>query len=665
MMNNSNVNINFNKKNTTKKTTNVKKVEKVNRTEKINTPDTQLNVEKVVKPKKTIKTSTSDRTLKVEKQLKVEKVSKVKRNEHPVRIWSLLWLEQVWQCVFIEYKDDIIIVDAWMEFSASETMWADYLIPDITYLKKNKHKIRWVVLTHWHLDHIWALRHILPDLDYPMMYTTPLTLWIIKKTFDDPRDVQKIKAHIVNPDTDIIKLWCFDIEFVAVNHNIPETLALAIHTPKGLIFNSADFKIDYTPAIDKPADLWKIARIWLEWVKLYIWDSLWSERKGWAISEKVIWENLENIIKTAPSRIVIATFASNIGRIIQIIQNAVKYDKVVFLNGRSMINNVEICQQLWYLDVPRWCVRKLSSDVDNMPADRVVILSTWAQWEEFSWLARIARWEHTSFKLRKWDTVLMSSSTIPWNEDDVSRMLNDLVVKEINLITNSDLDIHASWHWYQEDHKLMLNLIKPEFFLPFYTEARLRYTHKKLAVEMWMPENNVLMPIHNWSIIEMYDDEVVVSDEKLKLDTVMIDGKWIWHLSWEYVMKARKIMSENWIVSLIFKIDSASKELVWNIQIESRWFVYSSEVKKIHTNIVEFTKKRYYELLKRKFQTRDILKTIKDDLWNYLQKILWRSPMVMPMFVYINRDSLWWVKDDTPQEESLIWMTLEEQWWEY
>lgn len=593
---------------------------------------------------------------------KTNKLAKSNRKEEPVRIWNLLWLEQVWQCVFIEYKDDIIIVDAGMEFSATETMWADYLIPDISYLKKNKHKIKWIVLTHWHLDHIWALKHILPELDFPKVYTTPLTLWIIKKTFADPKDVPKIKHQIINPESDIIKLWCFSIEFVGVNHNIPETLALAIHTPKWLIFNSADFKIDYTPAIDKPADLWKIARIWLEWVRLYVWDSLGAERKWWALSEKVIWQNLEEIIKTVPSRLIIATFASNVWRIIQIIENAIKYDKVVFLEWRSMLNNVEICQKLWYLDVPRWCVRKLSSDVENMPPERVVILSTWAQWEEFSGLARISRWEHANFRLREQDTVLVSASTIPWNEADVSKMLNDLVVRKINLITNDDLDIHASWHGYQEDHKLMINLIKPEYFLPFYTDARMRYAHKNLAMDMWIPEENILMPVENWAIIEMYDDELVLSDEKLKLDTVMVDGKWIGHLSGEYVMKARKIMSENWVVNLIFKIDSKTRELVWNIQIESRWFVYSSEVKKVHTNIIEFVKKRYNELSKKNSNTKEVLKVIKEELWDYVVKILWRIPMIIPMFVYINRDSSWNVKDDTWKEDSLVWLTLEEQW---
>ncbi|USN55682.1 MAG: ribonuclease J [Candidatus Peribacteria bacterium] len=196
-----------------------------------------------------------------------------------MRIGSLLGLEQVGQCVFIEYEDDLIVVDAGMEFSANETLGADYIVPDIRYIKQNKRKLKGIVLSHGHLDHIGGLRDMLPELDYPTIYTTPLTLGIVKKLFDNKADVDKIKYKIIDPDIDILKLGCFTIEFVRVNHNIPETNAMAIHTPKGLIFNSSDFKFDHTPAIDKPADIAKIARIGLEGVKLYIGDSLGSQKK--------------------------------------------------------------------------------------------------------------------------------------------------------------------------------------------------------------------------------------------------------------------------------------------------------------------------------------------------------------------------------------------------
>jgi ribonuclease J len=203
------------------------------------------------------------------------------------------------------------------------------------------------------LDHIGGLRDILPELDFPIIYTTPLSLGIIKKLFDDKNDVAKIKAKIVDPDTDIIKLGCFTIEFIRVNHNIPETMAQAIYTPKGVIFNSSDFKFDHTPAIDRPADLAKIARIGTEGVKLYIGDSLGCQKQGRAISEKEVGHTIERIIKDTDTRIIVATFASNVGRIIQLINGAIKYNRVVFLSGRSMINNVEICQQLGYINVPK------------------------------------------------------------------------------------------------------------------------------------------------------------------------------------------------------------------------------------------------------------------------------------------------------------------------
>ena len=271
-------------------------------------------------------------------------------------------LEEVGQCIFIEYEDDMIIVDAGMEFSADETLWADYIIPDIRYVKQNIKKLRWIVLSHGHLDHVWALRDLLPELWFPTIYTTPLTLGIIKKTFDNKADMEKIRYKIVDPDVDLLKLGAFTIEFVHVNHNIPETMAMAIQTPKGIIFNSSDFKIDHTPAIGEPADLAKISRIGQEGVKLYIWDSLWSQKKWPTKSERTIGKTLDTIIAKATGRIVVATFASNVWRVIQLINSSIKNDRVVYLSGRSMINNVEICQELWYINVPKGHVRKINNE---------------------------------------------------------------------------------------------------------------------------------------------------------------------------------------------------------------------------------------------------------------------------------------------------------------
>ena len=586
----------------------------------------------------------------------------VKKDEIPVKVFWLGWLEEIWiNMTVIEYKDDIIIVDAWLEFASFDMHGVDYIIPDISYLLPKKKNIKWILITHGHLDHIWAIKHIISELDYPIVYTTPLALGLIKRSLND-KDQKTLKYKIIDPDIDIIKLGEFLIEPFRVNHSIPESMWYAIHTPKWNIVHSWDFKIDFVPAIDKPADLWKISRIWQEWVKLYLWEST-NARTPWHTpSEKLIWENLEHVItKHSTQRIIISTFASNIWRIIQIIESAVKHNRVIFLAGRSMVWNVQLCQELGYINVPKDMIRMVSGEIDNMPDERVMILCTGSQWEEFSALVRMATNTYKDFMIRPWDCILLSSHTIPWNEKAVWTLMNNLIDMWIDLVDEPTLALHTSGHSCQEDMKEMMALLKPEYFCPIHWEALMRHAHKKIALDMRIPEEKILLP-KNGQIVELYDECVLLSDKKIKLDTVTIDGKWQWHLSWEYVTKARGIMWQDWVVSLIFKIDTKTKELVWNLQIESRGFVYSSEVKSIHTQIVEFARAKYNENLKKKMDIKENLRTIKDLLEAEIEKIIWRVPMIIPMYVYINREALTTTEKPNDDEE-IIWMTLEEQGW--
>lgn len=304
-----------------------------------------------------------------------------------------------------------------------------------------------------------------------------------------------------------------------------------------------------------------------------------------------------------------------------------------------MINYSDVARELGYINTPKDFLRKYDlNTTDSMTDDKTVILCTWGQGEEFSFLARASRGENPQFKFRKNDSVLISSNAIPGNETQMSLMLNKLLTEGINLITNNDMDIHTSGHGHEEDHKLMLGLVKPDFFLPFYMPAKERYAHRKLALEMGHDSAKILMPEGNGVIIEMYKDIVIQSDKRLKLDTIIVDGKGIGGLQGEYVSKARKIMSESGMLTFILKVDVKTRQIVGNVQIESRGFVYTTEIRKVHTDIVKYVEKEYKNRIGKYDNVKQCLKDIKSDLEIVLQKSLDRLPLIIPMFVYMNSD---------------------------
>ncbi len=560
----------------------------------------------------------------------------------------------------IEYKNDIIIIDAGLEFASYDMHGVDYIIPDISYLIGKKQNIRGIFITHGHLDHIGAIQHIIGDLNYPVVHTTPLALGLMKKNFD-AEQLKRFKYKLVNPDLDIIKAGVFTIECFRVNHSIPESMGFAIHTPKGMIVHSGDFKIDFIPAIDRPADLGKISRIGQEGVKLYMGESTNARKPGHTPSEKIIGENIATMInRHAKQRIIISLFASNVGRIIQIVESAIRQNRTIFLAGRSMINNVQLCQELGYINAPKDMIRQISADADQMPDERVLVLCTGSQGEEFAALMRMATNTFKGFSLRPNDCIILSSHAIPGNEKAVAALMNNLINLDVDLVDDPHLDLHTSGHAYQEDMKEMMALLKPEYFAPIHGDLVQRNAHRKVALEMRIPQEKVLMP-KNGQLIEVFDEAVLVSDKKLKIDTVMIDGKGKGHLSGEYVIKARDIMATDGVVALIFKIDNKTHELVGNLQIESRGFVYSSEVKSIHTKIVEFAKSHYNANLKKRMDVKSNLKQVKEALGEEITKIIGRVPMLMVTWVYINREA---ISGEPAGEDTIIGMTLEEQGYE-
>ncbi len=596
-----------------------------------------------------------------DKKSVVKKKMSIKR-EIPVKVVALWWLDQVGKnMVFIEYKWEIIIFDAWLVLPGWEMYWIDYIIPDISYLESKKDNIKWIFFSNAMLERIWAFKHIIDKLGYPPIYGSQITIEFLKKELEKNQYFEELEFNVIDPDADVIKLGFYVIEPFRVNFSIPGALWYAIHTPKWLVVYTWDFKIDFTPVYESTADLAKIARIWKEWVKLLLSDSVNATLAGRTPSEKKIIDEIEDIIKESNERLIFAVYSNIVWRISEIIKFSHKYGKTIFVSGKKLFETIAIARKLGYLeDVPENVIKPISKEIDTLDPSKVVVLATWSQWDDFSALVKIAKWEHTHINIQKWDKLVISSVSTPWNELVVVDMINELVVKWVDIIVNKDLDPNISWHWWQEDLKLMLSLVQPEYFFPVNGELFMRHNHKKIALNLGISEDNVVVTDEG-NIVLLYSDEVTVSERKLKLDTVMIDWLGIWHLSGEYVIKSRKIMAEDWVVAFILKVDSKTNELIWNIQIESRWFVYSSEVKKVHTMIVNFVKKRYNQLIKKVWNVKEVLKQIKDELSDFIMKNIWREPMIIPMFVYINRQWVWNQQDAMSAEDALVGMTLEEQ----
>jgi len=558
------------------------------------------------------------------------------------RVIPVWWNNETWSknMDMFQYEEDILLVDCGIQFAEPDMLWATCSIPDISFLIPYKKKIVWLVITHAHLDHIWSLKYVLPALDYPVIYWTKLTVWIIKKWLDENKMLDKQRFIEVSSDSsEKIKIWQFDCEFFRVNHSIPDCAWVHISTPGGFkAVHTWDFKIDFAPEIDKPADLSRIWAYWREWVTLLLSDSTWSTRKWFSISEKEIWETLEKIIAHHSKwRLIIAMFSSWISRVQQIIKSCEKYDKSLFLSGRSISENIEISKELWYIKVKQGTIKKMSPKTTAwIPLEKQVIITTWSQWEEFSALSRMAEWKHPSIEIMSWDTIIFSSSVVPGNERSVYSVINKLIKLWANVITKDDREVHTWGHAFQEEQKIMLNLVKPKYFMPVYWDLYFRHAHKKTAMAIWMEEENILL-LDNWNIVDFGPDgKVFKSRIKVPIQDIIIDWHWIWTTT-SHVIQAREKMMNSWVVTIIFKIDSKTKAIISPIKLESRWLVYLEEVRIIHKIIVKKARSIYENTIKDvpEIEEKDLLKIIKTDLEAYLLQKIDREPMIIPMIVEI------------------------------
>src|SRR5438094_4215506 len=409
----------------------------------------------------------------------------------------------------VEYGNDIIIIDAGVMFPDDEMFGVDLVIPDTSYLNDKKDRIRGVLITHGHEDHVGAIPYVLPMLDFPPVFATRLTQGLINVKLKERKLLEKATVNVITPG-DQVELGECVAEFFRVNHSIPDAVGIVIHTPIGTVVHTGDYKFDHTPVDGKPADLGTLGRIGNEGVLVMMGDSTRVESPGYTPSERVINDSLDKIFANAPGRIMLATFASLISRVQQVVDTAVRYERVVALVGRSMQNNVQMAIELGYLDIPKSTLIR-AEDINKFPPERVVIICTGSQGEPTSALTRIANQDHRLVRIQKNDSVILSATPVPGNEKMVNRTINNLFRQGAEVYYQAIANVHVSGHAAQEELKLMLNLLRPTYFLPIHGEFRQLILHAKLASSLGIPEDHIVLA-EDGDIVEVTPESIKVAD---------------------------------------------------------------------------------------------------------------------------------------------------------
>jgi len=550
-----------------------------------------------------------------------------------LRVMALGGLGEIGKNMYLfEYEDDIIIVDLGFMFPDDEMLGVDYIIPDISYLEDKKDRIKGVLITHGHEDHIGAIPYLLPKIGAPL-YAPKLTIGLIEGKLEEFRLTQSIGLHTIDPDKDIIQLGRFTVEWIRVTHSIPDAVAVAINTPVGRVIFTGDFKFDHSPVDNRNIDVGKLARFGNEGVLLLMSDSTGAESPGYSPSERSITENINRIIEEAPGRIIIASFSSQINRIQMIIDAAEKLGRKLAFSGRSMLRNVEISVRLGYLRIPAGLVVKIQ-DIAKYPDNKVCVMSTGSQGEAMSALSRMASGDHKSLKIKKGDSVLFSSSPVPGNEGAIRTVIDDLFREGANVIYEGkgESTHHVSGHPGREELKMMLNLVRPKYFMPVHGEYHHLVHHKDLGLDVGMNEDNIFV-MDNGDVLEINDTSARVLDQKIPNGMILVDGLGIGDVG-EIVLRDRKAMASEGIFVVICTVEKRSGKLLTSPDIISRGFIYMRENEKLVNN----TRNEVKTMLERKEgdppQNWPVLKTkIRDRVSEYLYQNTQRKPMVIPVII--------------------------------
>ena len=530
-----------------------------------------------------------------------------------------------------EYEDEIIVVDCGLSFPEDDMLGIDLVIPDITYLQKNVDKIKGLIITHGHEDHIGSVPYVLKQINIPV-YAPRLAMGLIRNKLEEHKILRSSKLIEVMQGETITLGKNFKVEFIRSTHSIPDSVMLAIKTPVGTILHTGDFKVDYTPIDGKIMDLGRIAELGNEGILALMSDSTNAERKGFTMSESSIGPVFDNLFDGCTKRIVVATFASNVHRVQQIVNSAVKYKRKIAVCGRSMINMINTARELGYID----CPEDLFIDIDMMSTyndEQLVIITTGSQGETMSALTRMAAGEHRKVKITPNDLVIISANPIPGNEKLVSKVIDDLMQIGAEVVYSALADVHVSGHACQEEQKLIFALAKPKFFIPVHGEYRQLIAHAETAQSMGIPAKNIVL-MENGRVVELSEDEIKLAG-MVPNGRVLVDGLGVGDVG-NIVLRDRQHLSQDGLIVIVLTMDSQTGEVVAGPDVISRGFVYVRESENLMDDVKSVVRHEVAKCEERGIRDWTTIKsTIKENLRDYLFIKTKRNPMIIPIIMEV------------------------------
>ena len=548
-----------------------------------------------------------------------------------LKIIALGGLDEIGKNITVfEYEDEIILVDCGLEFPDDDMLGVDLVIPDFTYLVKNKEKIKGLFITHGHEDHIGSIPYLLKQVNIPI-YATRLAAKLINHKLEEHRLANTTQLNVVETGT-TINAGKMQVEFIRSSHSIPDSCMLAIKTPVGTIVHTGDFKVDYTPIDGQRIDFGRLAELGNEGVLALLADSTNAERKGFTMSEKSIGPVFDKLFDGCKKRIVVATFASNVHRVQQIVNSAVRYGRKIAVSGRSMINMIDAARELNYIDAPD----NLFIDIDlikNYTDEQLVIITTGSQGETMSALTRMANGDHRKVTISGNDLVIISANPIPGNEKSVSKVINQLMKIGAEVVYSALEDIHVSGHACQEEQKLIMALTKPKFFLPVHGEYRQLTAHRDTAIEMGIPKENIFLTM-NGKVLEMNSDKAEFTGAVIS-GRVMVDGLGVGDVG-SIVLRDRQHLSQDGLIAIVITMNSQTGEIVSGPDVISRGFVYVRESENLMEEVKSYIREEINEIEKNHVTDWGAIKSIlKDDVRDFIFKRTKRNPMILPIIMEV------------------------------